>query len=115
LIMSDMPWAMAWYGNRKSVWLTLDYKDEFFAINDKLKSINGLYITQLTMDQPFQSKLVKGEDRMWGRFVLECLLTSKIPTGFPLKSALSDVLPDQVFLADWERWRIPGKTGTKTE
>ncbi len=115
LIMSDMPWAMAWYGNRKSVWLTLDYKDDFFAINDKLKPINGLYVTQLTMDQPFLSKLVKGDDRMWGRFVLECLLTSKIPTGFPLKSALSDVLPDQVFLADWERWRIPGKTGTKTE
>src|SRR2546429_2067228 len=38
LVMSDMPWAMAWYGKRQSVWTTLNVQDrkgqdDFFAIN----------------------------------------------------------------------------------
>ncbi|MGH7993397.1 MAG: ArnT family glycosyltransferase, partial [Limisphaerales bacterium] len=31
LIMSDVPWAVAWYGQRQSVWLTMNYQDDFFA------------------------------------------------------------------------------------
>ena len=50
LAMSDIPWAVAWYGQRQCVWLTLkctpDAKDpntheDFFAINDYLKPINA--------------------------------------------------------------------------
>ena len=31
LMMSDVPWAVAWYGNRPSVWLTLNTQDRFFC------------------------------------------------------------------------------------
>jgi hypothetical protein len=34
LMMSDVPWAVAWYGQRQCVWLTLNAQDDFFAIND---------------------------------------------------------------------------------
>jgi len=51
-IMSDMPWAVAWYGKRPSIWLSLKYidarsnafKDDFSAIN-RIQRISGLYLT----------------------------------------------------------------------
>ena len=108
LIMSDMPWAMAWYGHRPCVWLTLDYKNDFYAINDFIRPVNALYITQLTMDTHFQSQFVEQtKTAPWGRFILEVLLKHSVPTGFPLKNAWSNVLPDQIFLTDWERWNSP--------
>lgn len=109
LIMSDMPWAIAWYGDRYCVWHTINPKDEFFKLNDFHKPVKALYLTQLTLDGRFQSQLVKGEDRPWGRFALEVLLTSKVPAGFPLKTALSVILPEQILLTDWERWNVPQK------
>jgi hypothetical protein len=55
-IMSDVPWAVAWYGNRPSVWLSLKYqdapenqwRDDFAAVNDARK-INALYLTAKTL------------------------------------------------------------------
>jgi 4-amino-4-deoxy-L-arabinose transferase-like glycosyltransferase len=105
LMMSDMPWAVAWYGRRECVWLTMNVKPDFFTINDFQKPVKGIYFTHLTLDERFLSRLVKGDDRSWGRFVLESLLKGNVPVGFPLRNAWSDVLPDQVFLSDWERWR----------
>lgn len=105
LMMSDMPWAVAWYGRRECVWLTMNVKPDFFSINDFQRPVKGIYFTHLTLDERFLSRLVKGDDRSWGRFVLESLLKGNVPVGFPLRNAWSDVLPDQVFLSDWERWR----------
>lgn len=109
LMMTDMPWAVAWYGRRESVWLTMNVKPDFFSINDFQRPVKGIYFTHLTLDEHFLSQLVKGDDRSWGRFVLESLLKGNVPSGFPLRNAWSDVLPDQVFLSDWERWRNNGK------
>ncbi len=105
VMMSDMPWAVAWYGRRETIWLTMRIKPDFFSINDLQKPIKGLYLTHLTLDERFLTRLVKGDDRSWGQFVLESLLKGSVPVGFPLRNAWSDVLPDQVFLSDWERWR----------
>jgi hypothetical protein len=56
-MMSDVPWAVAWYGHRQCVWLSLDAQTEFLAINDNLKPVNALYLTPLTMDGKFFSDL----------------------------------------------------------
>jgi len=115
LIMSDIPWAVAWYGQRKAVWLTQDCTEDFFGLNDHLKSVNALYLTQVTMDQRFQSRLMTGPERPWGRFILECLSAGKVPSGFPLKRAWSDLFPEQIYLADWERWKKTGAGVKKKE
>ncbi len=114
LMMSDMPWAVAWYGNRRCVWVTLDAgatprKSDFFAINDFQKPIQGLYLTQLTMNAQFLSQMLKGQEWAWGRFVLESLLRTNVPAGFPLKQAPSGFLPDQLFLSDRVRWKSQPK------
>ncbi len=114
LIMSDMPWAVAWYGQRQSVWLTLratpDPKDpnvheDFFAINDYQKPINALYLTPLTMDARFLSQWIHAGELSWGSFILEVLKTKEMPPMFPLRKMSTGWLPDQIVLTDWERWR----------
>jgi len=55
-IMSDMPWAVAWYGKRPSVWLSLKYidnrsdayRDDFGAIS-QVQKISALYLTSKTL------------------------------------------------------------------
>ena len=108
-LMSDMPWAVAWYGLRQCVWLSLTPDKDFFAINDFQKPIKGLYITQLTLDERFLSKLVKGEDKAWWVFILKLTTSGKVPDAFPLKNAWTAAMPYQILLADWERWAMAGK------
>lgn len=106
LVMSDVPWAVAWYGNRQSVPLSISYPGDFLKINDDLKPIQALYLSPKITDSRFLSQLVK--DRQgWGRLVLEILARGEVPNGFPLKHARSDYLPSHVFLTDWERWANP--------
>src|SRR5581483_3213336 len=45
LMMSDVPWAVAWYGERPCLWLTLNVQKDFYDINDFKKPIQALYIT----------------------------------------------------------------------
>jgi 4-amino-4-deoxy-L-arabinose transferase-like glycosyltransferase len=51
LMMSDIPWAVAWYGYSQCVWLTLNPQNDFFAINDYDKPIQAIYLTPLTVDK----------------------------------------------------------------
>lgn len=109
LLMSDAPWAVAWYGNRQCVWLSPDARESFYAINDMLKPVRGLYLTQFTMESRFASEWLKATSNpdalAWGNFLLDCLLVRHgFPVAFPLKEALIGLLPHQFFLADWKRW-----------
>jgi len=115
LMMSDVPWAVAWYGDRQCVWLTLNsnakpddplqWQESFFAINDTLKPIHALYLTPRTLDAHFQSEWLHGGQLGWGRFVLD-LITNKgrLPEGFPLTKPYPNLFPEQLLLCDWVRW-----------
>jgi 4-amino-4-deoxy-L-arabinose transferase-like glycosyltransferase len=109
MMMSDMPWAIAWYGDRKCMWTTLDSgsdsQGDFFAINDYQKPINALFLSPLTMDSKFLTEMVQGKEGAWGRFVLDGLLRTNVPTGFPLKQAPKGFLPAHLYLSDRPRWK----------
>jgi len=113
LMMSDMPWAVAWYGNRKCVWTTLDAPSDsaraggadFFAIYDFQKPIAGVYLTTLTSNAPMFATLPKSPNVAWSEFMLASIFKTNVPTGFPLKFATSLFIQDgQLFLADRPRW-----------
>lgn len=96
LTMSDVPWAVAWYGNRQSVWLTLrpspDPEDpasheHFFTINDYLKPVSALYLTPVTLDRRFISESFRRNDYSWGSFILQSFVMKRVPGYFPLKYA----------------------------
>jgi len=105
LMMSDVPWAVAWYGNRQCVWLSLDAKTEFFAISDYLKPVQALYLTPQTMDGRFVSDWVQTHDFSWGNFVVDSVVKNKIPDSFSLRHAPTGFLPDRLFLTDRDRWK----------
>ena len=56
LIMSDLPWAVAWYGQRQSIELPLKYqskpserlKNDFYAV-DALRPVNALYLSSKSL------------------------------------------------------------------
>jgi 4-amino-4-deoxy-L-arabinose transferase-like glycosyltransferase len=106
LMMSDVPWAVAWYGQRQCTWLSLNAQDDFFAINDYLKPVQALYLTPETMDAKFASDWVRADEHSWGNFVLQAVAQGKIPTSFPLVHAPTGFFPERMFLTDADRWKL---------
>jgi hypothetical protein len=109
LMMSDVPWAVAWYGERQCVWLTLNTQDDFDAINYWIKPVQALYLTPETMDSRFVSDWVRTRDYSWGSFILQVVTQNQIPPGFPLRIAPKGYLPERLFLTDRERWKLTPK------
>ena len=73
----------------------------------------GLYLTHLTLDARFHSDLREGQDWAWGRFVMDSLLRTNMPAGFPLGHARTEYLKiGHLFLTDRQRWR-GGTEGTR--
>ncbi len=105
MMMSDVPWAVAWYGHRQCVWLSLNAQEEFFAINDNLKPVLALYLTPETTDGKFVSDWVRAGEHSWGNFMTQAMLQNQIPQGFPLRNAPTGFLPERMFLTDRQRWK----------
>ena len=106
LMMTDIPWAVAWVGHRQAIWNTLDPNEQFLVVNDNFKEVRALYLTPRTTDQRFLTGWIQSFDRAWGGLVLEVCLRKEVPTGFPLRQAPDGFpLPDQLFLSDRVRWR----------
>jgi hypothetical protein len=109
LMMSDIPWAVAWYGHHQCIWLALNAQADFFAINDNfnLKPVQALYLTTETMDGKFVSDMLRSGEHGWGNFVTRALLQNQIPLDFPLRNAPvgSAAVTSGTFLTDRERWK----------
>jgi hypothetical protein len=110
LIMSDVPWAVAWYADRQAVWLTMDVKKDFYEINDFIKPIKALYLTPVTTDARFVSSFAQPAEMSWAAIVLNAAVSRRVPEGFPLSSSPAHDFywPQEIFLSDWERWRASG-------
>jgi hypothetical protein len=102
LMMSDIPWAVSWYGQRRCLSLTLDDTDEFRRANT-LKPVSALFLTQRTTDSALLPQLT-GATNSWGRFFWDCWAHGEVPPGFPLQKAPVGFLPDQMLLSDRVRW-----------
>jgi 4-amino-4-deoxy-L-arabinose transferase-like glycosyltransferase len=99
---SDMPWAIAWYCQRRTVWLPATI-DEFYEIHDFVapKNTQFLFITPYMLNRKYQSELVLGEYKGWATTILR----GQLEPNFPLQAVT--LLPpegEQVLLADKVRW-----------
>ena len=92
LMMSDVPWAVAWYGQRQCIWLTLDAQDSFFAVNDYIKPVQALYLTPETMDGKFLTDWVRAHEYSWGSFIIASVLQNQIPAAIPA-ARIADRIP----------------------
>ncbi|MEJ0088531.1 MAG: glycosyltransferase family 39 protein [Limisphaerales bacterium] len=106
LMMSDVPWAVAWYGNHQCAWLTLDWQDDFAGIDKDIKPVKALYLTSQTMDGKFVSEWMQARESSWGGFLLKVLNEKYVPDKFPLTKAPAGFFPERMFITDKVRWVI---------
>ena len=104
IIASDMPYAVAWYADRKSVWLPNSVED-FNAINDYNQlgmQINGLYLTPVTSRLALFPNVASGEYKNWSGIILR---NGQALAKFPLKSFVPlPISGESIFYSDRERW-----------
>ncbi|MDF7798338.1 hypothetical protein P4C99_02620 [Pontiellaceae bacterium B1224] len=105
VLVTDMPWATAWYGDRVSILLPKDL-DQFYEINDYKQYISGMYFTTITKNKPFVKGLLDGPEQSWLP-----IMTGRTPPDFPLKQAVALSRQDQLFLSDRDRWSNSGAGG----
>ncbi len=101
VIATDMPWAVAWYGNRTSVEIPKDL-NQFFQINDYRQNIKGLYFTSFTRDKKFGSELMEGEKDWFN------LSMGRRSQDFPLPTGMAPI-KGHFMLSDYVRWTPEAK------
>lgn len=107
LIMSDVPWAVAWYGHRQCVWTTLNTAEEYYGLSDFVKPVQGLYLTAQALDLKLLSDCLRTPPDSWGTFVLKTTTTGN--PGFPLQFCPNPgVIKSGLFLTDRARWLNDG-------
>jgi hypothetical protein len=100
--VSDMPWAVAWYMDRTTVWLPATL-EEYFEIHDFVAPHNTQFmlLTPYMLDRHYQSELTKGEYKPWAS-----VTRGQLSDKFPLRAAtLLGPDNDQILLADRNRWK----------
>ncbi len=103
LMMSDMPWAVAWYGDRQCAWLTVNSGYEFTQLCYYIKRVNALYLTPLTLDSALMSECYLGPLDSWSNFSLQMLALGRPPEKFPLIFSPYG-MGAAIFLSDKVRW-----------
>ena len=105
IICSDMPWAVAWYADRKSLWLPYtisDFSDlAEFRFHGK---VNGLFLTPVTGFRGLLSDVGVGEYKAWAAFIMR---DPRAASNFPLKVAKPLFLmgaANYLLFADRDRW-----------
>jgi hypothetical protein len=106
IIASDVPWAVAWYADRKSLWLPMTVKDFITLNDDNLLNgrIVGLYLTPYSGNRMFLSEVVKGDYKEWSPFIMRNLSGPAL-RDFPLRAVTPLPLDFEcVFYSDRDRW-----------
>jgi hypothetical protein len=105
MITSDMPWAVAWYADRTSLWIPQSIR-AFIELNDYnvlQKPIVGMYLTPISGNQAFIRDVVKGEYKEWAPFIMR----NAQMKNFPLRAVTALPVDNEcVFYADRDRWSV---------
>ncbi|MEI6083356.1 MAG: glycosyltransferase family 39 protein [Verrucomicrobiota bacterium] len=100
--VSDAPWSVAWYADRRCVWLP-QTPEQFVEIHDFVAPNNTqfMFLTPFMLDRRSQSEIVKGEFKPWASIV-----RGQVPERFPFR-AITLVPPDtdQILFATQARWQ----------
>jgi hypothetical protein len=105
IICSDMPWAVAWYADRKSLWLPMTLP-EFNELNDFRfnNRVTGLLFTPVTGFRGLLSDVGVGEFKEWRLFIMR---DPRAASNFPLKAAKPIFIAQAahyLLFADRDRW-----------
>ncbi|HEY1581794.1 MAG TPA: glycosyltransferase family 39 protein [Chthoniobacterales bacterium] len=102
---SDMPWAIAWYADRRAVWLPETIK-EFSELSDYGVlggPINGIYLTPISGSQNTLKDILKGDYKDWSPLILRTVDLQKFPLKFATLLGLEN---ECVFFSNEDRSKI---------
>ena len=103
IIASDMPWAVAWYADRRALWLpdTVRTMTEFSDYKTLGGQVNGLYLTPISGTDNKLHDIVRGEYKDWAPVIQRVQVLEQ----FPLKwNSVSLGLDNEcIFLSDHDR------------
>lgn len=105
IIASDMPWAVAWYADRRSLWVP-DTVKTFTDLNDYGilgGPVNGLYLTPISGSQNTLGDILKGEYRDWATLILRSANLEKFPLRW---GTLLGFENECVFFSDHDRSHV---------
>lgn len=104
---SDMPWAIAWYADRRSLWLPekIQIMIDLGDYRTLGGPVNALYLTPLSGTENKFRDIVKGEYRDWASLIQRNQLLEK----FPLKwnTVVLGFENECIFLSDHDREHQP--------
>ncbi|MFL6567783.1 MAG: glycosyltransferase family 39 protein [Chthoniobacterales bacterium] len=102
---SDIPWAVSWYADRRSMWLpeSIAAFNDFHDYGVVAAPLNGLYLTPVSGSEDKLGDILKGEYRDWAPLILRSVDIQK----FTLKWAtLLGMEGECVFFADTDRQKL---------
>jgi hypothetical protein len=104
---SDMPWAVAWYGNTRSLWLpdTVKSFNELRDYNKLGAPINGLYLTPVSGSLNSLGDILNGDYAEWAPLILRKGMVEK----FPLFWATAVGMQDCMYYSDRNRQPVSEK------
>jgi len=101
IIGSDMPWAVAWYADRRSLWLPYRQED-LIELSDYQKlggPVGALYFSPISGTQNLLGDLISGEYQNWTGYIVRTVNPARCP--YPVKVILG--MPACVLYMDKER------------
>lgn len=103
IIATDMPWAVAWYADRRSLWLpeTLKIMTEWSDYKMLGGPINGLYLTPISGTENKLRDIVKGEYKDWALVIQRNQILEKFPLQWNTVGLGFD--NECIFLSDHDR------------
>ncbi len=104
VVVSDQPWAVAWYADRKSLWMPAKMAT-LVSMNDYTSlgvPVAGVFLSPVTGHSRLFADVLKGEFKDW----VQVILRAPGPT-FPFKEAVP-LPPDGefIFYSDRKRWEV---------
>jgi hypothetical protein len=103
-MMTDIPWAAAWYGERRGVALSLDASSDFQRIRVESSNLKCVYLSAGFMGTGLREMSETREG--WGRLVLEIVAHGRPPEQFPFDKLFPGLLPEQIFLSGSAWWEV---------
>jgi len=102
---SDMPWAIAWYADRPSIWLpeTVKTMTELSDYNVLGAPINGVYLTPVSGTDNIYRNIIVGEYREWAPAIQRTVTSENFPFKWGTLSLGVD--GECVFFSDHDRER----------
>ncbi|HEY2801020.1 MAG TPA: glycosyltransferase family 39 protein [Chthoniobacterales bacterium] len=109
---SDIPWAVAWYADRRSVWIpdTVITFTEFNDYGTLGGPLNAIYLTPISGSENTLGDILKGEYRDWAAVILRSVDVQK----FPLKWGTLDLGfgNECIFFSDHDRQKSQPQPGS---